>query len=306
MVDPTTGIGVYYAYDGNWVPLTPSASDAYIQSGQGFFVKNASAATFTISESHKVIGNSNTWFAKTAPTETTESADKIRVLLYKQINNEWQLSDGILAVNTATGNNDLDATDTQKMLNFNENIMFKNGTTNLSIEYRALPQSGQVQPMYLTGTTAQLYQLRVLTEGYSNTTVMPFLQDTTTGTTTPIPTDGTILTVPFTGIATTSTTPDQRFKIVYQNVALNSTTFNTLQAVVYPNPVNNGILNIHLASIETAASFTLTNLLGQTVHKGELNAIENSITLPKLQQGVYIVTIDQEGKKYSTKLQIQN
>ena len=306
-IDPSNGLGSYVSYSssGDWSIPTVN-SDAYIQSGQGFFVRNASAATFTISESHKVIGNSNTWFAKTTTTETTENADKIRVLLYKQEASNWQLADGILAVNTATGNNDLDATDTQKMLNFNENIMFKSGTTNLSIEYRALPQSGQVQPMYLTGTTAQPYQLRVLTEGYSNTTVTPFLQDTTTGTITPIPTDGTILTVPFTGIATTSTSPDQRFKIVYQNVALNSAAFNTLQAVVYPNPVNNGILNIHLASIETAASFTLTNLLGQTVHKGELNAIENSITLPELQQGVYIITIDQEGKKYSTKLQIQN
>jgi len=307
MVDPTLStVGGYYAYDGtNWAPTTPAASDAYIQSGQGFFVRNASAATFTISESHKVIGNSNTWFERTTNNQTTENTDKIRVLLNKQDGANWQLADGILAVNAATGNNDLDATDTQKMLNFNENIMFRSGTTNLAIEYSALPQVGQVQPMYLTGTTVQPYQLQVFTEGYSNATVTPFLQDTTTGTFTAIPTDGTIVTVPFTGIATTSTTADQRFKIVYQSTVLNTSDFSSSWASVYPNPVTNNVVNIQLKSVSENTDFTLTNLLGQIVHKGKLNNIQNAITLPELQKGMYLITVNQEGKKYTTKLYIQ-
>jgi hypothetical protein len=208
-------------------------------------------------------------------------------------------------VNSATGNNDLDATDTQKMSNFNENIMFKNGTTNLTMEYRALPLAGQVQPMYLTGTTAQPYQLQVFTEGYTNATVAPFLQDTTTGTLTAIPTNGTILTVPFTGIATTSTTADQRFKIVYQSTALNADDFSSSWASVYPNPVTDNVVNIQLKTVSENTDFTLTNLLGQLVHKGKLNDIQNTITLPELQTGMYMITINQEDKKYTTKLYIK-
>ncbi len=304
IVDPSIGtVGGYYVYDGNWAPLPLTGSAANIQSGQGFFVKSTDN-TFNISESHKVIGNSNTWFERTIANQTTENTDKIRVLLYKQAGTNWNLADGILAVNSASGNNDLDGTDTQKILNFNENIMFKNGTTNLSIEYRALPQVGQVQPMYLTGTTAQPYQLQVYTEGYSNTTVYPFLQDTTTGTITAIPTDGTIVTVPFTGIATTSTSPDQRFKIVYQS-ALNNETFATLWAAVYPNPVTENVVHIDLVSANENTTYALTNLLGQRVQNGKLTAMQNLITLPELQEGMYLLSVQQDGKKVTQKLYIK-
>ena len=66
MVDPTIGtVGGYVTYDGsNWAPTEPALNDKNIQSGQGFFVRSASNTTFTISESHKVIGNSNTWFER--------------------------------------------------------------------------------------------------------------------------------------------------------------------------------------------------------------------------------------------------
>ena len=147
MIDPTEGYGSYAAYDGsNWVPSTPTGGDAYIQSGQGFFVRTT-GTSFTINETDKVTGNSNTWFERTNATATqTNDSDKIRVMLYKQDNNQWQLADGILAVNSSTGNNDVDATDTPKISNFNESLMFRNATSNLSIEYRALPQAGTVQP----------------------------------------------------------------------------------------------------------------------------------------------------------------
>ena len=172
------------------------------------------------------------------------------------------------------------------------------------MEYSALPQPGQVQPMYLTGTTAQPYQLQVFTEGYSNATVTPFLQDTTTGTLTPIPTDGTVLTVPFTGIVTTNTNQDQRFKIVYQGT-LNAEDFSSSWASVYPNPVTNNVVNIQLKSVNGNTDFILTNLLGQTVHKGKLNEIQTAITLPELQAGMYMITINQEGKKFTTKVYLQ-
>jgi autotransporter-associated beta strand protein len=304
LLDPSIGTyGGYVAYDGtNWA-LTPSvASDKYIQSGQGFFVRNASNATFTISESHKIIGNSNTWFNRSATDNL--ATDKIRVLLYKQDNTEWQLADGILAVNSSNGNNAVDDTDTNKISNFNENIMFRNGATNLAIEYSALPQVGYVQPMRLTATTVQPYQLRLFTENYTNTAAIPFLEDTVAGTFTPIPTDGSLLTIPFTGIVATSTAPDQRFRIVYQEGALNNEGFSPLWATVYPNPVKDGFVNVHLNAMEATANFTLTNLVGQLVHQGKLESIQNTIALPQLPEGMYLFSILQDGKRFTTKLYI--
>ena len=308
MIDPTLGTyGGYAAYDGtNWTPVTPTTNDSYIQSGQGFFVRTASNATFTISESHKVSGNSNTWFQRsTSATSTPKSDDKIRILLYKQDNAEWKLADGVLAVNSNTGNNAVDETDTNKMTNFNENIMFRNGTTNLAIEYSALPQVGYVQPMRLTATTIQPYQLRLFTENYTNASVTPLLEDTVAGTFTPIPTDGSVLTVPFTGITATSNAPDQRFRIVYQKGELSNVDFTPLWAAVYPNPVKDGILNVHLNTLEASTNFTLTNLVGQLVHQGKLENIQNTVALPQLPEGMYMLSITQEGKQYNSKIYIK-
>jgi hypothetical protein len=308
LLDPSLGnIGGYYTYDGNnWTPTPPNGSsgqpdNTYIQSGQGFFVRSSSATSFTISESHKVAGNSNTWFNRNA-TDTT--ADKIRLLLYKQINNEWQLTDGILAVNSAIGNNDLDATDTEKMSNFNENMGFRYGTSTLAIEYRGLPTLTTIQPMRLTGTTVQPYQIRVKTENYSNSTLQPYLEDTQSGTLTEIPIDGSEVVVSFTGVASTASNPDTRFRIVY-STELNNEEFTSTWVSLYPNPVCEGLLNINLKSNEGSANFVLNNLLGQVVHEGVLDSIQNTLKLPNLEEGFYLISVKQNNNKITSKIYIK-
>ncbi|WP_396196752.1 T9SS type A sorting domain-containing protein [Flavobacterium sp.] len=303
MVDPTLNtFGGYFTFNGTeWTPTTPSASDAYIQSGQGFFVKNAANTTFTIAESHKVSGNSNTWFERTT---TDTSVDKIRVLLYKQDNSAWQLADGVLAVNSASGNHEVDAADADKMTNFNENLLFKNGTSNLAIEYRGLPAAGTLQPMQLTGTSVQPYELRIKTENYSNSNLTPYLENTQTGVLTAIPTDGSEVIVPFTGIAATSAAPDSRFRIVYQ-APLSSDDLNNLVVGVYPNPVHESLFTIELAKTNSPARYSLTNLLGQVVQEGSLVSLTNAIPVHDLSEGMYLLQINQEGKRFTTKLMIK-
>lgn len=298
LLDPTVGFGAYVTYDGaNW-SITPSGNDVNIQSGQGFLVRST-GTSFEIQESQKTTGNSNTWFERNA----SSTADKIRVLLYKEINNEWQLADGILAVNSADGNTAVDNTDAGKVSNFNESMMFRNGTSNLSIEYRALPQVNEVQPIRLTGTSAASYELRLFTENYNNSSLVPMLEDTQTGTFTTIPTDGSIISVPFTGVVSTGTNPDNRFKIVYQ-AALSNDMFNTLTVSVYPNPVNEGFLNINLLEAGKA-TYNLYNLVGQEVQNGILATQNSQVMLSSLQAGIYILSIDQAGKKYTTKVIVE-
>lgn len=301
LVDPSlSSVGGYVTFDGsNWSVL-PSGSDKYIQSGQGFFLKSTTGGTFTIAETHKVSGNTNTWFQRTT---TDTSADKIRVMLYKQSNSTWQLADGILAVNSASGNDEVDAVDTDKMSNFNENLWFKNGTSNLAIEYRGLPAAGTLQPLQLTGTSAQGYELRIKTENYSNSNLTPYLENTQTGALTAIPTDGSEVAVPFTGIAATSAAPDTRFRIVYQS-ALHLEDTNSLAVGVYPNPVNEGLITVVVPQANTPASYSLTNLLGQEVQKGTLLTTNNSIQVQPLTPGVYLLQVNQEGKQFTTKIMI--
>ena len=311
MVDPTMGtVGGYVTYDGsNWAPTAPNTSDKYIQSGQGFFVRSASNTTFTISESHKAIGNSNTWFERAnsssnSSSSSSDEADKIRVLLYKQLNSQWQLADGILAVNSVGGNDGVDAVDTGKMTNFNENIAFRNGTSNLAIEYRGLPTTGTVQQMRLTGTTVQPYQLRVKTENYSNSGLQPYLEDTQAGTFTLIPTDGSDVVVNFTGMAATSAAPDARFRIVYPS-ALGVDAPDALAVGVYPNPTEEGVFTILLPLAGETARYTLTNLVGQEVQQGTLDSVSSRVSVSSLQGGVYLLEVNQSGKRFTTKLIIK-
>lgn len=312
MVDPTIGtVGGYVTYDGsNWTPTPPSGSEKYIQSGQGFFVRSTSNTTFTISESNKVVGNSNTWFDRASSSANTSSsssveADKIRVLLYKQVDSQWQLADGILTVNSATGNNDVDATDTEKMSNFNENIGFRNGTSTLAIEYRGLPTIGTIQPMRLTGTTVQPYQLRVKTENYSNSDLQPYVEDTQTGVLTLIPIDGSEVVVHFTGIAATTTAPDSRFRIVYPATLSSDDPTTSLSVGIYPNPVEDKMFTIVLANQDETTQYTLTNLLGQQVQQGKLDTLQNTVSVVSLQGGVYVLQVVQSGKTFTTKLIIK-
>lgn len=298
MLDPSVGLGAYITYDGNWVPEAPSGNDAYIQSGQGFFVRSTQT-NFNIAETDKIAGNSNTWFAKQSVQNTNEN--KIRVLLDKQINNEWQLADGILSVSGNNYSNEVDAQDALKVTNFNENIQFRNGTNNLAIEYQNLPTAITEQPIRLTGTTATSYRLRVRTEGFVSSDVQPILQDTQSGTNHLITTDGTTIEIPFTGVVSTTNNPDNRFKIVYQQVlGVEQPNYNTLQ--VYPNPVTQGQFVIALPNSSEVATYEITNYLGQIVQKGNLTAGNTNVSIASQAVGVYLVRVQQNGEVYTTKI----
>ncbi len=298
MLDPSVGLGAYITYDGNWVPEAPSGNDAYIQSGQGFFVRSTQT-NFNIAETDKIAGNSNTWFAKQSVQNTNEN--KIRVLLDKQINNEWQLADGILSVSGNNYSNEVDAQDALKVTNFNENIQFRNGTNNLAIEYQNLPTATTEQPIRLTGTTATSYRLRVRTEGFVSSDVQPILQDTQSGTNHLITTDGTTIEIPFTGVVSTTSNPDNRFKIVYQQVlGVEQPNYNTLQ--VYPNPVTQGQFVIALPNSSEVATYEITNYLGQIVQKGNLTAGNTNVSIASQAVGVYLVRVQQNGEVYTTKI----
>jgi hypothetical protein len=302
LLDPTNGLGSYITYDGtNWSVPTPSGNDKYIQSGQAFFIRSNSNS-FMVKESHKVVGNSNTWFERNANNQTNlENSDRIRLLLYKQDTNNWLFADGALAVNSSSGNNNVDDTDATKISNFNESLFLRNGTSNLSIEYRALPQLGDIQPLRLTGTTNGSYQLRLYTENFTNSTIQLYLEDTQTTSIYEIPTDGSEIIVPFEGVVSNSNNPITRFRLVYQST-LDTQDPTKIGVSIYPNPVDQGYLNISLDNNLSATTYALTNLLGQEVQSGNLMLLDNVINVSKIPKGVYFITIKQNEKNSSKKI----
>ena len=298
LMDPSTGIGAYYTYDGTlWTPNTPALENRNIQLGQGFFVRHLTNTSFTINANRRVTGSSSNWFAK--QQNQNSSHDILRVLLYKNENNDFQLYDGVVTANHAQGNNAVDEADAPKVSNFSDNIMFRNGNSNLSIEYRALPVQNDMQPLRLSGTSETAYQLRIFTESYSNSTLTPYLEDLTANTLTAIPTDGSTLIYSFQGVVSSNTNPDNRFRIVYQQT-LSATDNAFTSAAVYPNPVTNQQLHIRLPQ-HAPATYQVSNLLGQVIQKGNLTAIDNVIDLD-IESGVYMLNIAQGNENYTNKI----
>ena len=99
-----------------------------------------------------------------------------------------------------------------------------------------------------------------------------------------------------------------RFKIVFQNNALNNQNFNAENVVVYPNPVTNNQINIALPSYVTGeVTVKLINVIGQIVYQTKTEA-QNTITIiPKksLSQGLYFVALTNQGKSCIKKITIQ-
>ncbi|RAR47217.1 T9SS type A sorting domain-containing protein [Flavobacterium lacus] len=309
LLDPSLGIlGGYYTFNGiEWTPLPPNdfagePDNTFIQSGQAFFVRSSTSSSFVFEESHKEYGNSDTWFERSSIQNTTDN--KIRVLLDKQTNNQWQLADGILSVSGSNYANEVNQQDALKVSNFNENILFRNGTSNLAIEYLNLPILETMQPIRLTGTSAISYRLRVRTEGYVLSDLQPVLQDTQTGTNHIIPTDGSTIEIPFTGVVSNASNPDARFRIVYESV-LNIDQPTASNFSVYPNPVDNGQFHIDFRTLPSTASYTISTLLGQHVQQGTLTDTRNTVFLTHLEKGIYLLQVTQDDKVITKKLYIQ-
>ena len=86
LLDPSLGsFGGYYTYNGtDWTPIAPNQNadqpeNLNIQSGQGFFVRSTSNTTFAITESDKVVGNSNTWFARSGSNVSEDTSTELSI-----------------------------------------------------------------------------------------------------------------------------------------------------------------------------------------------------------------------------------
>ena len=75
---------------------------------------------------------------------------------------------------------------------------------------------------------------------------------------------------------------------------------------IYPNPTN-GVLTIHHSELTTSnashfdiphSSFRITNLMGQTVQTGNLNAETQQINVSALPQGMYFISVGEMTRKF--------
>ncbi len=82
--------------------------------------------------------------------------------------------------------------------------------------------------------------------------------------------------------------------------------FNVATSIsFFPNPVNNGILNIAIDGSEEHAFYTINNLLGQVVQQGVIEGNRSTLNLDELITGIYMVEVRVGTEKFLNRIAIK-
>lgn len=261
-----------------------------LQSGQAVFVKKsntATAASMSFIESNKSVANAAAGVFKTT---TNNDYGMLRVNLQATMNNQLQTIEGAVAIFNSDFNTAVTEEDATKMTNLDEEVSFVQNNTSLAIACQPNPTITSELPIRLNNTRHTNYQWQFDIANYSGPT--PFLVDTQNNSVTQITNT---MVVPF-----TANTNANRFKIVFQNAALNLKSFST-QLAIYPNPAKAGE-SFYIDGI-SEANVTIFNVLGQNIQV-QTKSEENSVQVTpnaSLSKGVYLVTITSEGNTQQVK-----
>ena len=284
-----------------------SLVNQYIQPGQAFFVKNTTletAGSITFNESDKLGTNINNYYRT-----TTTAFSRLELQVYQT--SELALGgypiDAAVSVFDNQFTNAIENGDVTKLSTGIENLSFLNSNLTLAIDARPQVVPTDVVLVQLQQFKANKnYTFRTHFNNFDPAST-PFLVDTYLN--------------QYTALANTATTDiafvttsdalsygSNRFKIVFQNNALNNPNFNAENIVVYPNPVTNNQFNIALPSTITGElTVKVINTIGQTVYQTKIEA-QNTITITPnnaLTQGLYFVELTNQGKTSTKKIIIQ-
>ena len=279
----------------------------YIQPGQAFFVKNISlgtAGSITFNESDK-LGTNITNFYRTATPNLTR--------LELQVYQTSELALGGYPIDAAESvfdnqfTNAIENGDVTKLSTGIENISFLNSNLTLAIDARPQVVTTDELLVQLQQFKANKnYTFRTHFNNFDPAST-PFLVDTYLNQYTALANTATT-DVAFVTTADALSYGSNRFKIVFQNNALNNPSFNAENIVVYPNPVTNNQFNIALPSTITGElTVKIINTIGQTVYQTKIEA-QNTITITPnnaLTQGLYFVELINQGKTSTKKIIIQ-
>jgi hypothetical protein len=299
MLDPNLGdFGAYVTYNGTaFTPSNAQNAPVYslentrIESGQAFFVRPTTPATFTFKEPQKEANVSYSMSRSAIQTET--SITGVRLNLYKPLDNQYKIADGILAVFDENETNAVTGIDARKLSNSNENIMFRTSNISLAIDMRAMPTLADELAVRMTNTVANTaYQIHAYVESFENMPLQAYLLDTQTQQLTAIPMDGSSIVYPFTGMNATNTQPDERFKVVFQNTALSNNDWEKPIMSLYPNPATKGSIFMNTTASSAELRVELTNIHGQKVLNSiaePVGAGQYRLDVSKLSSGVYLL-----------------
>jgi hypothetical protein len=286
----STQRGRYVAFNGTTNDNVSSQVGQFIQPGQAFFVKNTTlgtAGTLTFQEAHKATTSANVFRTAITPT--------LGVALYDP--NELAIGaypiDATKAVFSSEYTNELGLGDAAKLEAAGENIAWFRNNTKLAIDAAApVTTSDELVMKTMRLGANKNYTFKIETTNFDSA-LTPYLVDNFLNTQTEIATSQAFL-ASFATTSNQASYSENRFKIVFQNRALNTDDF-VKNIKIYPNPAQAGG-SFYIDGI-TEASVSVYNVVGQNIPvtvMSQGNAIQVTPNAG-LSKGVYLVSITVQG-----------
>lgn len=301
------GRGAYVLVDFDDGIVTPADSEAngYLQPGQAILVLSTGGVPeVTFQESYKVVDEE--------PTRTffsTASRLAMRLFYEDAYDNEETSTDGINIKFSADGNNSIDDLDFPKMGNLDENLAIRNGGKYFTLESRALPENGEIIPLFIDNYRKSDYVLEGKFFNIPDQTTA-FLYDEYTGIYTALSDEAVVYRfhidpdIP-------ATTFSNRFSIHFEVEYLGVEDLKVSSLELYPNPIKDHSFNIAAKGFEgKSLEVRVVNMIGQLVHSETVTvSADGSATIvlsENMASGIYGVKIITEDRQSISKKLIKN
>lgn len=297
LYDPTLAdFGCYIT-----VELSDPTPNRYLQPGQAAQVEaTGSNVQINFTESDKAPGN----FTVTHRS-TGFGTDKLAVQLFttENFNIEGPVHDSFIIRFDESHSNDVTFSDAVKPMNFYENLGINNNGTYLSIERRAMPEEGEVYPLYSSGYQHADYTLKLTLDGLDASFL--YLDDYFMGSSTLLESGDTTynFTVDKTNPLSIAT---DRFAIRTE-ARLDVDDHHMLAGIrLYPNPLDDNTFYINAPNLNGETVFiSINDMLGREVFNTEqiFSGTTLKVELSQgLSSGVYIVNLSSKGAERSLRI----
>lgn len=293
--DPTLGDhGAYVTVDlPSGTNSSGSAANQYLQPGQAAQVAVLGASPSIIfKETHKAPGNFTT---TSVMDDRLYSTNMLTVQMYTSENysNGGSVHDSFAIIFDSDNDNGLTQADAIKPMNFYENLAIDHEGTNLSIEYRKMPQPNELFHLYSSGYSHSDYTLKVIVDGLDDSVF--YLDDHFTGTSTILERGESTYGFRVDPTDPLSTATDRFIIRTEQRLAVEENDLLT-GIRMYPNPLKGNTLFINAPNLNgKILDIGIADLTGRIISEQPLECTANTITVQlndNLASGVYLVTLN--------------
>jgi hypothetical protein len=202
----------------------------------------------------------------------------------------------------ATYSNNVDLKDGRKFTNLDETMAVKQNNTLLSMELRALPDTGTVLPLSITQYRATKYTLRVFWDKMlTDSTRRAYLKDKFTAKEYMIDRGGNYIDLAYTITSDAKSSAADRFEVVFKNsanVVTSVTNYSNGDYVrTYPNPVISLMKVEYKLGMQRELTLKVYDMSGRVVLEQKKVKSGDQVNMGRLLRGIYqYQLIDKTGK----------